>query len=69
MTNSTVKLLQENVKQYRKKQGLTQLKLSLLAEVSQDYITAIECGKRTPSIKRLCMIAKALNVEPYKLLM
>lgn len=69
MTNSTVKLLQENVKKYRKEQGLTQLKLSLLAEVSQDYITAIERGKRTPSIKRLCMIAKALGVEPYKLLM
>ncbi len=48
--------------------GITQLKLSLLTEISKDYITSIECGKRVPSLKCLCKIAEALNIEPYKFL-
>lgn len=66
MTNSTIKILQQNIKKYRKLKGFSQVKLALAAEVSQDYITAIECGKRTPSMKRFVQIAEALKVEPYK---
>lgn len=66
MTNSTIETLQKNLKKFRKQKGLTQLKLSLLASVSKEYITAIELGKRIPSIKRLDMIANALNIEIYK---
>ncbi|MBQ7449807.1 helix-turn-helix transcriptional regulator [bacterium] len=66
MTNSTIKLVQKNIKKFREQKGYTQLKLSILASVSKDYITAIELGKRTPSIKRLDMIAKALGIETYK---
>ena len=68
MTNSTIKLVQQNVKKYRKQRGITQLKLSLMTGISKDYITAIECGKRAPSLKRLIMIAEALKTEPYKFL-
>ncbi|CDC20869.1 MAG TPA: helix-turn-helix transcriptional regulator [Candidatus Limenecus avicola] len=63
MTNSTIKLLQENIKKFRKTKNLTQAKLSLLTNISKDYITAIECGKRTPSLKRLILIAQALEVD------
>ena len=66
MTNSTIQTVQKNIKKYRKLKGLTQLKLSLLAGVSKEYITSIELGKRTPSIKRLDMIAKALKIDIYK---
>ena len=66
MTNSTIITVRNNIKKYRKQMGQTQLKLSLLAGVSKEYITAIELGKRTPSIKRLDMIAKALKTEIYK---
>ena len=52
----------------RENLNISQEKLSELADVSTDYISLIERGKRTPSIKRLCMIAKALGVEPYELL-
>lgn len=68
MTNSTIKIVQNNIKKYRKQKGLTQLKLSLLTGISKDYITAIECGKRAPSLKRLDMIAKVLKIETYKFL-
>ena len=66
MTNSPTETVQKNLKKFRKQKGLTQLKLSLLAGVSKEYITAIELGKTTPSIKRLGMIANALNIEIYK---
>lgn len=67
MTNSPIKLLQYNVKKYRKERGITQLKLSIMTGLSKDYITAIECGKRVPSIKRLILISDALNVDFVKL--
>jgi transcriptional regulator with XRE-family HTH domain len=68
MTNSTETKIKENIKKYREALKLSQEKLSEIANVSPDYISLIERGKRTPSIKRLCMIAKALGVEPYELL-
>ena len=69
MTNSTIAKIKENIKKHRISQNLSQEKLSEIAGISTDYISLIERGKRTPSIKRLCLIAKALNIEPYKLLM
>lgn len=69
MTNSTVIKIKENIKKHRISQNLSQEKLSEIAGVSTDYISLIERGKRTPSIKRLCLIANALGIEPYKLLM
>ncbi len=66
MTNSTIRTVQKNIKKYRKQKGYTQLKLSIMAGVSKDFITAIESGKRTPSIKRLDLIANALKTEVYK---
>jgi transcriptional regulator with XRE-family HTH domain len=66
MSNSTIDTLQENVKRYRKEKGITQLRLSVLTGLSKDYIAAIECKRRVPSIKRLILIATALNTEIYK---
>lgn len=66
MSNITINLLQSNIKKYRKEKGITQLRLSVLTGLSKDYIVAIECGRRVPSIKRLILIASALNIEIYK---
>jgi transcriptional regulator with XRE-family HTH domain len=66
MSNSTINTLQENVKKYRKEKGMTQLRLSILTGLSKDYIAAIECKRRVPSVKRLILIATALNTEIYK---
>lgn len=68
MTSSTEIKIKENIKKYRKALGFSQEKLSEIANISPDYISLIERGKRVPSIKRLCLIAKALGVEPYELL-
>lgn len=62
MTNSTIKLIQQNIKKYRIDKCLTQEKLSEIAGVSCDYLSEIERGKKTPSLKRFIMIAKALDI-------
>ena len=67
MSNSTINIFRNNLKYYRKKLGLTQEKLSEVSGISSDYLSEIERGKRTPSFKRLDLIANALNIEVYKL--
>lgn len=67
MANSTKDIFRYNLKFYRNKLNLTQEKLSELSGISSDYLSEIERGKRTPSFKRLDLIASALNIEVYKL--
>ena len=66
MTNSTTQILKTNIKLFRTMRKITQEKLSELSGVSTDYISELERGKKVPSIKRLELIAKALDVEIYK---
>lgn len=68
MTNSTENILKTNIKKYREKAGLTQEQLSEMIEISPDYLSEIERGKKMPSMKRFFRIAKALNILPYQLL-
>ena len=54
----------ENIKKVRKKRGLSQDKLSKLADVTHTTLAKIEAGKNdNPTIKTLQKIAKALNVK------
>ena len=69
MTNSTIDIFRNNLRFYRNEQGLTQEKLSELIGISTDYLSEIERGKKTPSFKRMEIIAKALHIEVYKLFM
>ena len=69
MTNSTIDIFRNNLRFYRNEQGLTQEKLSELTGISTDYLSEIERGKKTPSFKRMEIIAKALHIEVYKLFM
>ena len=66
MTNSTTEILRNNIKIYRNKKNLTQEQLGELSGISTDYISELERGKKVPSIKRLDLIAKVLDVEIYK---
>ena len=67
MANSTAEIFRHNLKLYRTKLNLTQEKLSELSGISSDYLSEIERGKKTPSFKRMDLIANALNIEVYKL--
>ena len=67
MTNSTIKIISKNIKKYRNKNKLTQEKLSEMCDISIDYLSEIERNKKTPSLKRLILIAEKLKVPAYKL--
>jgi transcriptional regulator with XRE-family HTH domain len=56
-----------NMKKYRKKRRLSQMKLAELLDTSTSYIGEIEINSRVPSMEMVERIAKALNVEPFRL--
>lgn len=60
--------LGKNIRKYRKALKLTQFELSVQIDVTEDYIQALETGRRTPSIKALGKLADVLKIEPYELL-
>ena len=72
MFNNEDVIYQENqviskLKFFREERNLSQLDLSLSSGVSQNMITYIETGKRTPSLKTLIKLCNALQISPAKL--
>lgn len=60
----TIPTIAKNIKKYRKEKGLSQDKLSRLAEVSHATIIKIESGGiQSPTIDTVQKIAKALGVS------
>jgi len=59
----------QNLKKFRKLEGISQAKLAKLCDTDLSYVGQIEMGKRFPSIKLIEKIAVALNIEPYRLFM
>ncbi len=56
--------ISKNIKKYRNKLGVSQDRLSKLADVTYNTIIKIESGSNTnPTIDTLSKIAKALNVS------
>ena len=60
-------LLGSNMKIYRRAYGLSQAKLAELADTSTNYISAIEAGRRFPSVEILDKIALALGIDTPEL--
>ena len=60
-------LLGTNMKIYRKASGLSQAKLAERVDTATNYISAIEAGRRFPSIKILDKIAVALEIDTLDL--
>jgi transcriptional regulator with XRE-family HTH domain len=56
-----------NMKKYRKKRGVSQMKLAELVNTSTSYIGEIEINRKVPSMEMVEKIANALNIEPFKL--
>ena len=56
-----------NMKKYRKKRQLSQMKLAELVDTSTSYIGEIEINNKVPSMEMVEKIAKALDVEPFRL--
>ena len=56
-----------NMKKYRKKRRISQMKLAGMLETSTSYIGEIEINSRVPSLAMVEKIANALNIEPFRL--
>lgn len=55
----------ENLKKFRKNEGLSQMKLAEYCNTATSYIGEIEIGRRFPSIDLIEKIADVLRIEPY----
>ena len=60
-------LLVFNIKYYRYVNNLSQEKLAEMCGFTSRYLTDIERGLHCPTINKLEVIAKSLNLEPYEL--
>ena len=64
MTANNKSKIAENIKKYRGKLGISQDRLSKLADVTYNTMIKIESGvNKNPTIETLAKIAKALNVS------
>jgi transcriptional regulator with XRE-family HTH domain len=60
-------ILAKNIKENRRKCGLTQAKLAEKADITTQYIAMIEVSRKFPTPDILERIAKALEIETYQL--
>jgi len=66
MTYFQVKFI-DNLRFWRKKRGLSQLKLSEMVNISPNYLNAVENGKNFPSPEIIQSISDTLGILPYQL--
>lgn len=62
------RLIGKRVRELRKSKRLSQIELAELADVSETYISYIECGKKKASLSILVSIANVLDVSMDELL-
>jgi len=54
-----------NLKEFRKRGGISQMKLAVNCDISPGYIGEIESGRKFPSPEMIEKIANVLRIEPY----
>lgn len=68
MGDDIQRVVGRNLRMLRKSKKLTQEALRDATQVSQQYLSELEAGKRNPSIQLVAKLAAALGVEPMELL-
>ena len=63
------KIVSKNVKHYRSQSGFSQAELAEKCNLSNNCISEIECSKTYHNSKTVAMIAFALGIQPYQLLL
>lgn len=58
----------DNIRKIRISQDISQNQLAYETGLSREFINKVESGKNNISIKKLALIADALNIEPKELL-
>jgi transcriptional regulator with XRE-family HTH domain len=59
-------ILAANIKENRRKRGLTQEKLVEMADMSLNYLAILELARKFPSGEMLERLAKVLEIEPHE---
>ena len=62
-----IEIFSKNLKKYRLEKNLSQEKLAELCSFNRTYISSLERGIRTPSLKSIEIISKKLEIEVYLL--
>lgn len=62
------KNIQINLKYYRELKGISQKKLAAELSISQGYISEIEKGLKSPTVRMLYKFAESLEICPHVLL-
>ena len=60
-------ILALNLKEYRRKSGLTQEKFAEKAGISANYLSMVEISRKFPSPEMLDRFAEALNIQTFQL--
>ena len=68
MDDDIQRVVGQNLRMLRKSKKLTQEELRDATQISQQYLSELEHGKRNPSIQLVAKLADALGVEPMELL-
>jgi transcriptional regulator with XRE-family HTH domain len=69
MTESDLRvILGKNLRRYRTIKGYSQAKLAEILDISPNFISDIETGKRWLSSDTLVYFSETLGVEPYELI-
>ncbi len=66
--NNEKKIFGETLREIRIKKGLSQESLAEKASLDRTYISSCERGKRNISLINICVIARALEINPSILL-
>ena len=62
-----MKIFVFNMKKYRKKKQLSQMKLAEMLNTSTSYIGEIEINRKILSLEMVEKISNALEIEPFRL--
>jgi transcriptional regulator with XRE-family HTH domain len=66
--NSIEELFGKLLQQLRKEKGLSQEELGFESGYHRTYISLLERGKKSPSLKTIFQLAKTLNVPPSEII-
>lgn len=60
-----IEIFSKNLKKYRLEKKLSQEKLAELCSFNRTYISSLERGLRSPSLKSIEIISSILEIETY----
>lgn len=58
----------DTIRELRKKAGLSQEKLSILADIDRKTVSFYESYQRSPNIHSIFALARAFNIKPEELI-